>query len=680
MQRIGVVGSREERQRVVALLHDLGVVQIEPLSEGAAALLRSDAETEASREVSEELLRTRSLMSALPRTPATGRRGFASTEEVMEASKSVKIDPEVASLKQSEDRLRSRLDDLEARAALVKSLDFIDADLGVLDLESATSFFASLPKDSFAMLSKGLASLPGVMLQSAGVDPVRVVVVVPKDALEKFGSIVQNANARLERVPPMKGTASQVLGALNEDRAKAEAELSKVEAGLHDLSERYYGTLSAVEEQLSIEARVYEVINQFGFTESSFVMEGWVPRKSIPSLRDALSRHSGSTVLFDIPSESKPPTLMETPKRLRFFESFVRFYSLPQSNEFDPTIIFALTFPLFFGLMLGDVGYGASILAIALWIINRVDHPGKKTLVPAALRRFARNIFKPTQFRKLAMAMVPGSILGIVFGFIFNAYFGFHINQYLYSYLNTSLKLNLSQSLTSNGAILDPISSRGLKTLLLLSGYIGLFEVSLGLVMGMLNKYWEGETRHIYGKLGWLFVAWGIVLIGLTVLHHGDVSPATNPLAGGYIGLAVAGIVLIAYGEGGQALIELPSIVSHILSYTRLVGILLASVALALVVDTLFLGDLSAGVAYAIVGVVILVVGQLFNLVLALFEPGIQGARLIYVEFFSKFYHGQGRPFTPFKGKRTYTVSGMDLPDNPQAQQTVRHEPMTVNA
>ncbi|MDG6911248.1 MAG: V-type ATP synthase subunit I [Nitrososphaerota archaeon] len=675
MQRVGVVGPREERQQVVSLLHDLGVVQIEPLSEGAAALLRADAEAAASKEVSEELLRIRSLMSALPRGAATGKRGFSSTEEVMEVSKSIKIDDEVASLKQAEERLKSKIDELKSRTTLVRNLDFIDADLGVLDLESAASFFASLPADGFAQLSNGLSSIQGVMIQSAGADPVRVVVVVPRDALEKFGSIVQAANIRLERIPPMAGTASQILDSLEAARSQAESELAKVTEGLLALSERYYGTLSSVEEQLHIEARIYEVINQFGFTESSFVMEGWVPRRSVPALRDALARHSGSTIVFDLPSDSRPPTLMETPKRLRFFESFVRFYSLPQSNEFDPTVIFAFTFPIFFGLMLGDVGYGLVILGVSLWIIKRVEHPGGKTLVPAGLRRFARNIFKPTQFRKLAMAMVPGSIMGIIFGFMFNAYFGFHFNQYLYAYLNSALKLNFPRSLTTNGAILDPISSQGLKTLLLISGYVGLFEVSLGLVMGMVNKYWEGETRHIYGKLGWLFEAWGIVLIGLTVLHHGDIDPASNPLAGGYIGLVVAGMALIAYGEGGQALIELPSIVSHILSYTRLVGILLASVALALVVDTLFLGDVASGPAYAVMGVVILVTGQLFNLVLALFEPGIQGARLIYVEFFSKFYHGQGRMFTPFRGRRTYTMGRMEMAAEGQA---VRAEPIRV--
>ena len=85
-------------------------------------------------------------------------------------------------------------------------------------------------------------------------------------------------------------------------------------------------------------------------------------------------------------------------------------------------------------------------------------------------------------------------------------------------------------------------------------------------------------------------MAWGIALIGLTVLHHGNANPEANPLAGGYIVAAVSGTWSDPYGEGAQSLIELPSIISHIISYTRLVGILLASVILAEVIDLVFAG------------------------------------------------------------------------------------------
>jgi V/A-type H+/Na+-transporting ATPase subunit I len=663
MQRIAVVGTKDERQTVVSALYNVGVMQIEPLSKEAAAVLKPEADAGGSKEVSEELLRMRSLRAVLPPTPVKGRRRFSSLADVISASRSIEIDQEVSRLKERQERLTSQTDELKSRVDLVQNLQFVKEDLNIFDLDSAVSFFGTVPASNYAVLLANLPSAEAAVSYSAGTDPVKVIVTVPRVGLEKFGSVIQKADVRLQRVPPLKGTAPEVLARLQQEQQSKAAELADISGQLRALSERYYGTILQVEEQLAIEARKLEVLNNFGFTDSAFALEGWVPLKRLPAVKDTLSRNSGSTKVFELESEEEPPTLLENPKRLKFFESFIRFYSIPQSNEVDPSMIFAVAFPIFFGFMLGDVGYAVLILLISIWIIRRVNNPGTKTVIPAALRSFASRILKPVQFKKLAKAMILGSFVGMVMGFALNAYFGFPVNQYLFTYLNS----NFHAGLPADGVFLDPISTRGLKTLLLYSGYVGLFMVSFGLVLGMLNAYWMNMRKHIVGKIGWLSVAWGLALFGLTLFRHGDVNPADNPIAGVYIGMAVVGVGLIIYGEGKLAVIELPSIVSHIISYTRLLGILLASFVLAFVIDGQAVGTTAApglvygGIGFAVAGVVLLIVGHGFNLVLGILEPGIQGARLLYVETFSKFLHGGGRAFSPFKGPRTYTVSETEI-------------------
>jgi len=119
-----------------------------------------------------------------------------------------------------------------------------------------------------------------------------------------------------------------------------------------------------------------------------------------------------------------------------------------------------------------------------------------------------------------------------------------------------------------------------------------------------------------------------------------------------------------------MALMEVATIISHILSYTRLIGILLASVILAHTIDYVFLKSLHLFIGYfphavipasgvglplIILGTMILFIGHMFNIIIGVFEPGIQGARLIYVEYFSKFYRGNGRAFKPFGSLRRFT-------------------------
>ncbi|HEX5519472.1 MAG TPA: hypothetical protein VFX18_03445, partial [Candidatus Nitrosocosmicus sp.] len=191
--------------------------------------------------------------------------------------------------------------------------------------------------------------------------------------------------------------------------------------------------------------------------------------------------------------------------------------------------------------------------------------------------------------------------------------------------------------------------------LLLFSGYVGIGMVSFGLILGIINSAREGHKKHVISKIGWLLFGWGIVLLGLALLHHQNINPMQQITGLAYFALIIVGVGLMFYGEGVRSMMELPSIISHILSYTRIVGILLASVILADVIDFIFIKTLHHTILYIIVGVAILFIGHIFNIILGVFEPGIQGARLIYVEFFSKFYHGNGRQFKPFGIIRRFT-------------------------
>jgi V/A-type H+-transporting ATPase subunit I len=215
--------------------------------------------------------------------------------------------------------------------------------------------------------------------------------------------------------------------------------------------------------------------------------------------------------------------------------------------------------------------------------------------------------------------------------------------------------------LPTEGSLFDPISTFGLRKLLLISGYIGLGMVSFGLVLGILNSFRERAIKQLISKVGWLLFGWGIALIGLALINQVNINPFQNIEGVGYFVLIFGGIGLMFYGEGIRALMELPSIISHILSYTRIVGILLASVILAEIIDFIFLRSLGQSIPYSILGIMIFFIGHIFNIILGVFEPGIQGARLIYVEFFSKFYHGSGRPFKPFGSKRRFTIDRYNI-------------------
>ncbi len=643
MVKIGLLGLRDDEERILTLLHDLRVAQVEPLSPAEMAEFGPERGSETLRRIGDETLRFRALLTALPHVGAPVPRRFDSVADIFSAAAAVPVDNEVGELKREDDRLLTEKKAAEDSLHLLGHLTFYTDRLEYLRSPNLLTFYGEAGPEAFSALRASLPpSAEGRFLVGPTADPVRFLLVTRPAGADALSRAAQSRGVRLTALPAFARTVPEETADLTARLAANAARRAEIASRLEAIAREWYPTVAAIEEALAVENRKAEVLAKLGASRAVFALEAWVPKREEERLKSVLQNAVGGRLHFyEVPTHEEPPTMMHNPNGVRRFEFFIRFYSLPQATEWDPTLIFSIVFPVFFGIMLGDWGYGLTILLICVWMIR--GFPGAKYL-PRAGKNFVKLIMGPKGMQQLAWALLPGCVLAIALGLVFDSFFGLDLFHVLFGF----------------NAPTDPL--RAVNSLLLIAGFLGLGMVTLGFVLGALKEYFHHHPRGALGKVGGISFAWGIAGFGLQVIHQHTISLTPTPLVlGCYAGLA-AGIGLLVFGEGPMGFLSVIDIISHVLSYTRLVGILLASVVLAIVINDIAViawhSSLGPVVGLLSAAVVVLI-GQSFNVILGVFEPGIQGARLIFVEHFSKYFSGNGKPFRPFGAARTHTVSSI---------------------
>lgn len=397
-----------------------------------------------------------------------------------------------------------------------------------------------------------------------------------------------------------------------------------LQARLKDLAASVVPDLQAAQAQVHSQIEFSKVVlNTDSLADNKLMLlQGWAPADCVSKIKDFLESKEVYYEVADPTPEDDVPILLDNKGFFRLFEPIMRLYMLPKYNELDLTPFFAPFFMLFFGLCLGDSGYGLFML-----------------LTVTIYRLVAKNIsasMKPilTLVQLLgASTMVCGLLTGTCFGF--NLY---DIQLPLFQSLKEAISLDNQQMFN-------------------LSLILGGVQIIFGMILKAVNQTIQFGFKYAVATIGWLFI-----LVSTAIAFA---APGFIPMGGTVHMVFLAIGVLMAYlynSPGKNVFVNIglglwdsynmaTGLLGDVLSYVRLFALGLSGGILASVFNSLAVGMSPDNViAGPIVMVLIFVIGHAINMFMNVLGAMVHPMRLTFVEFFKNSgYEGGGKEYKPFK-------------------------------
>jgi len=619
MSKVRAICLKQIAPSVIKLLHNMAVVHLKdaavPETERAGPLSSYD-------DISSRLIRIRSMKEALPKGNVAKKK-YEFESILSEADGMLSEDDKLrVLLKQKEDVSKEIEVKLAAQRALADIAE-LSIDFSKLQSESLHFILLKSGADKAAKARAAVSKRKNFALTSAhtqaGASVLLIALPKGEDAkfLEEFGQMMP--------LPSLSSTPKHEIGQLKSAEKELRVELKAAQEKIAKFSERHYAKLVAIEESLSIEADRAQVSTMFSGSDSLYFIEGWVEKTKVGEVESELQRKFGRRIMV---SEAKidehhdmPPTLLSNPRAAGPFQFIVEFLSSPQYGEIDPTLLIAFFIPILYALIFGDAIYAIFSFFIATYLI-RISKSGS----------LLNNISKIWQ-----ISAIPAFIAGVAF----DEWSGF-THQHLLA------KFGLQGAFYQ--AAMHRVSD--VQTLMLLVIVVGSIQIGIGFLLGAINE-WNHSKKHAYAKLAWLGIEIG-----------GFFSVAVFMFSAfPFLSLAAPILLLVSIGvlimtEGIIGAFEIPGLASNIMSYIRIAAVGVGGVILAEAVNELLFPKFEltpVGILFFIIGAAVFLAVHMVSCIIAMFESFIHGARLNVVEFFGKFYKGNGLKFSPFTVRRLYT-------------------------